>query len=265
MNQNFEKRGCRYCKRSLKVGPIKYPDGIAYAPGPQRIFVSDEHGDVDAVIDTKANTLLASIPLGGGAGNTIYDSGSGHILVAVHEKNEIVVIDPEKMQIIGRYSMAGIKSPHGIALDQAGRLAFVAGEGNNKLAIVDLNTMKVLATYPVGEDPDVLAFDPELKTLYVSAESGNVFVFSENGRTLVDEGHISIPRAHTVCVDPNTHLVYFPLEDVDGHPLLRIMEPIPGGLRLAPETYLLSFMTSSSCTATVVIRSGQADVDSFGA
>jgi len=31
------------------------------------------------------------------------------------------------------------------------------------LAVVDLNTMKVLATHPVGEDPDVLAFDPGLK------------------------------------------------------------------------------------------------------
>src|SRR5882762_2789164 len=77
-----------------RVGPINYPDGIAYAPGPQRIFVSDEHGDVDAVIDTKTNSLVASIPLGGGAGNTVYDSGSGHILVAVHQKNELVAIDP---------------------------------------------------------------------------------------------------------------------------------------------------------------------------
>jgi hypothetical protein len=25
--------------------------------------------------------------------------------------------------------------------------------------------------------------------------------------------------------DPETHLVYFPLQDVDGHPILRIMEP----------------------------------------
>jgi DNA-binding beta-propeller fold protein YncE len=94
------------------------------------------------------------------------------------------------------------------------------------LAVVDLNTMKVLATHPVGKDPDVLAFDPGLKRLYVSAESGNVFVFRENGETLVDEGHISIPHAHTVSVDSNTHLVYFPLENIDGHPLLRIMEPI---------------------------------------
>jgi DNA-binding beta-propeller fold protein YncE len=208
-----------------KVGPIKYPDGIAYAPGPQRLFVSDEHGDVDAVIDTKTNALIASIPLGGGAGNTVYDSGSGHILVAVHEKNKVVAIDPASLRIIGRYPMTGIESPHGIALDQSGRLAFVAGEENHVLAVVDLNTMKVLATHPVGKDPDVLAFDPGLKRLYVSAESGDVFVFREDGKRLVYEGDISIPHAHTVCVDPNTHLVYFPLENIDGHPLLRIMEP----------------------------------------
>lgn len=111
-----------------RVGPINYPDGMAYAPGLQRVFVSDEHGDVDAVIDTKTNSLLASIPLGGGAGNTVYDSGSGHVLVAVHEKNELVAIDPTTMQIIGRYPMTGLKNPHGIALDESGRLAFVAGE-----------------------------------------------------------------------------------------------------------------------------------------
>jgi DNA-binding beta-propeller fold protein YncE len=105
------------------------------------------------------------------------------------------------------------------------RLAFVAGEENHKLAVVDLTTMKVLATYPVGEDPDVLAFDPGLKLLYVSAESGHVTVFREQGKSLVSEGEFFMPHAHTVCVDPDTHLVYFPLQDVEGHPILRIMEP----------------------------------------
>lgn len=47
-------------------GPVEYPDGIAYAPGPKRVFVSDEHGDADAVIDATTNSLLTSIPLGGG-------------------------------------------------------------------------------------------------------------------------------------------------------------------------------------------------------
>jgi len=34
-----------------------------------------------------------------------------------------------------------------------------------------------------------------------------------------------MPHAHTVSVDTDTHLVYFPLQDIDGHPILRIMEP----------------------------------------
>src|SRR5579863_425029 len=213
-------------KTIAKTGPINYPDGIAYAPGCARVFVSDEHGDTDAVIDAKTNTLITSIPLGGGAGNTVYDSGSGHILVAVHEKNELVAIDPATAKIVGRYAMTGIESPHGIVLDVTERLAFVAGEENHKLAVVDLTTMKVLAAHPVGKDPDVLAFDPGLKLLYVSAESGSVTVFREQGKTLMNEGSLFMPHAHTVSVDPATHLVYFPLEDIDGHPVLRIMEPV---------------------------------------
>jgi YVTN family beta-propeller protein len=215
-------------KTIARVGTIKYPDGIAYAPEAKRIFVSDEHGDADAVIDTNTNSLVTTIPLGGGAGNTVYDPGTGHILVTVHEKNELVSIDPTTTKIIGRYSVSGIEHPHGLSLDVHERLAFVAGEENHKLAVVDLTSMKVLATYPVGEDPDVLAFDPGLKLLYVSAESGHVTVFREQGKTLVSEGEFFMPHAHTVCVDPDTHLVYFPLQDIDGHPILRIMEPARG-------------------------------------
>jgi DNA-binding beta-propeller fold protein YncE len=211
-----------------KVGPINYPDGVAYAPGPKRVFVSDEHGNADAVIDAQTNTLIKAIELGGGAGNTVFDSGSGYILVAVHGKNELVAIDPSKLEIIGRYPLPGIKNPHGIVLDGDNRLAFVAGEGNHMLALVDLTNMKVLGSYPVGEDPDVLAFDPALKQLYVSAESGDVWVYRGNGKSLEAVGNFFMPRAHTVCVDPKTHLVYFPLENIDGRPLLRIMEPVSG-------------------------------------
>jgi DNA-binding beta-propeller fold protein YncE len=212
-------------KTLAKTGPVKYPDGIAFAPGPKRVFVSDEHGNADAVIDATTSSLIATIPLDGGAGNTVYDPGSGHILVAVHEKNELVAIDPATAKIIARYPVPGIESPHGIALDVSARLAFVAGEENNKLAVVDLTNMQVLATYPVGKDPDVLAFDTGLKWLYVSAESGNVTVFREDAKSLVTVGSFYMPHAHTVSVDSDTHLVYFPLQDIDGHPLLRIMEP----------------------------------------
>jgi DNA-binding beta-propeller fold protein YncE len=206
-----------------RVGPIDYPDGLAYAPGPQRVFVSDEHGKADAVMDARTNRLTARIPLGGEAGNTVYDPDSRRIFVAVHESNELVAIDPETESIVGRYPTTGVKRPHGIALDPALRLAFVAGEGNSALAVIDLATMKVLGVHPVGKDPDVLAFDAGSRRLYVASESGAVWVFRERERKLFPEGNLFMPHAHSVCVDPDTHLVYFPLESIDGRPLLRIM------------------------------------------
>ena len=208
------------------AGPINYPDGLAYSPATHRVFVSDEHGGVDAVVDAETNSLIRSIPLGGGAGNTVYDPGSGRILVAVHQVNELVSIDPATMTIVGRYKLPGIENPHGIALDQAHRLAFIAGEENHSLAVFDLKAMKLLSVHQVGEDPDVLAFDPGLGRLYVSAESGTVTVFQESHRGLSQLGQLYMPHAHTVSVDPQSHLVYFPLENMDGHPLLRIMQPI---------------------------------------
>jgi hypothetical protein len=45
-----------------------------------------------------------------------YDPGSGHILVAVHEKNDLVSIDPSTAKIIARYPVPGIESPHGADL-----------------------------------------------------------------------------------------------------------------------------------------------------
>jgi len=86
--------------------------------------------------------------------------------------------------------------------------------------------MKILNILQTGEDPDVLAFDPGLKRLYVSAESGLVSIFEENGRGLKPIGTLFMPHAHTVSVDPKTHLVYFPLENIDGHPMFRIMKPV---------------------------------------
>ena len=212
-------------KTIATAGPINYPDGLAYAPAAKRVFVSDEHGGVDAVIDAVTNKLIASIPLGGGAGNTVYDAGSGHILVAVHGVNELVSINPAAMKIIGRYRLPAIENPHGIALDEANRLAFIAGEENHSLGVFDLRTMKLLSVHQVGDDPDVLAFDPGLKRLYVSAESGTVTVLQEARRDLTLIGQFNMPHAHTVSVDPRTHLVYFPLENVQGRPLLRIMQP----------------------------------------
>jgi YVTN family beta-propeller protein len=203
-----------------------YPDGIAYAPKVNKIYVSDLHGKTDTVIDANTNQRVATIALGGGAGNTQYDSVSEHIFVTVHGKNQLAEIDPTKNQVAGRYELSGCSEPHGLLIDSEHRLAFVACEENAKLVVFDLETKKMTAIHAVGSDPDVLAFDAGFGRLYVSAESGIVTVFDERGRNVEKAGQgLFASNAHSVAVDSRTHRVYFPLQNVAGKPVLRVALP----------------------------------------
>jgi DNA-binding beta-propeller fold protein YncE len=144
----------------------------------------------------------------------------------VQSRDQLVVIDPKRKRIAGRYPLPGCQHDHGLHLDPPRRLAFVACDGNATLLVLDLKSKRVLASATVGDEPDVLDFDTGLRRLYVAAESGVVAVFAEHGRKLIKLGQAFLAReAHSVAVDPRTHLVYFPLQDIGGRPVLRIMRP----------------------------------------
>ena len=216
----------RTLKVISRVGGIRFPDGIAYAREADKVFVSDESGGADVVIDPNTSKKRSTIDLGGEAGNSHYDSVSHCILVAVQTRNQLVAIDPVGERIVQRYDLPGSDHPHGFTLDEDGRLAFISCEGNSMVLAVDLRTMKVIQTLKVPDDPDVLAWDPSWQRLYVGAESGILSAYWLDGRRLRLIGDVRAPHAHTVSVDPRTHLVYLPLENVNGRPVLRIFEPI---------------------------------------
>jgi DNA-binding beta-propeller fold protein YncE len=219
----------RTLRITASVSDIRFPDGIAYAPVEQKLFVSDEAGAAVVVIDARTNTKRSTIPLGGEAGNSHYDSVSHCVLVAVQTKNQLVAIDPVTERIVQRYELPGFDHPHGFIMDEPGRLAFISNEGNGTLEVVDLRTMHVLATHRVGDEPDVLAWDPQWRLLYVAAEGGVLSTFAADGAVLHALPEVRAAHAHTVVVDPVTHRVYLPLENVNGHPVLRVLIPAAGG------------------------------------
>ena len=147
------------------------PQARARGPAPGT-GESDEAGGTDVVIDPKTSKKRSTIELGGEAGNTHYDSVSHCVLVAVQTRNQLVAIDPVTERIVQRYDLPGSDHPHGFTLDEEGRLAFISGEGNSELQVVDLRTMKVIQTLKVPDDPDALAWDASWRRLYIAAESG---------------------------------------------------------------------------------------------
>ena len=207
-----------------------YPDGMAYAPDAHKLYVSDEDGSTETVIDARTNQRIATIPLRSIVGNSQYDRVSGHIFVNAQTLDKLIEIDPRTDKVVGRYDLPGGDGPHGLLIDANDRLAFVACQDNNKLLVLDMKkTMHVLASFNIGKDPDVLAFDPGLHRLYVAGEQGVVSVFDVTGDEVrkIGEGFID-DNAHVVVVDTKTHLVYFPLRNVGGFPVLRVMRPVSG-------------------------------------
>jgi YVTN family beta-propeller protein len=203
------------------------PDGIAYDPVHGKAYVSNEHDNVETVVDLAAGRSAGSVDIGGEAGNSILDPESGRIMVNVQTRGELVAIDPATDRITDRIHLEGCTSNHGLYVDGAKHLAFVACEGNARLLVVDLDSRQMTGGFDVGSGPDVLAFDQGLHRLYVAAESGVVTVLDEDGKGLRQIGQAKLADgAHTVAVDQSTHRVYFPLENVNGKPVLRVMEPV---------------------------------------
>jgi DNA-binding beta-propeller fold protein YncE len=203
-----------------------YPDGMAYAPQAHKLYVSDEHGNTDTVIDVKAHSRVATIALGGEVGNTQYDPTSGHVFANVQTRNQLIEIDPTTDKVLERIDLPGAEGNHGLLIEPEERRAFIACEGNDKLLVLDLRTKKVTASFDVGKDPDVLAFDPGLHYLYVAGEAGIVSMFNVEGATVSRIGEAFLgPNAHVVAVDPVTHQAYFPLMNLNGRAVLRITRP----------------------------------------
>jgi DNA-binding beta-propeller fold protein YncE len=210
-----------------RVPAGSYPDGLAYAPGVHKLYISDEGSNAEPVIDIQTNKALPSISLGGEAGNTQYDPVSQHIFVDVQSRNELVEINPPSDGVISHYPLPNCQNDHGLQLDPAQRLAFIACDGNAKLLILDMQeSMKVLSIQDVGNGPDVLALDTEKRLLYVACESSTISVFNTVRPTFqkLAEGMLS-GGGHTIAIDTSTHHVFLPLQEVNGKPTLRIMQP----------------------------------------
>lgn len=205
-----------------------FPDGLAYDPTRQRIFVSDELGSAVLAMDTKPDSLVARIETGGEVGNVRYDPVSGRIYAPIQSRGELVAIDPDKLTIVSRFPLPGGRHPHGLAIAPEASVGFLACDGDDRLLVVDLKSGAVIGRRPLGHDPDVLAIDAAQQRLYIASESGMLSSFDiADVRAPRSLGDVFVgDNAHSVAIDPASHRLFFPLADVKGQMILRVLRPI---------------------------------------
>ena len=208
-----------------KIPTEAKPDGSTYAAPFHKLYVSDERGRAEAVIDVRTDQVVRTLHFDSETGVPIYDPTIHDVFVNLQDRNILAEIDPATDQVIARHPVSGCQGNHGMALDTQSHRAFISCEGNQVLAVMNLDNYQVITTMPLAAGPDVVMFDPGLKRAYVACSSGAISIFQEDDpqhfRKLED-----FPvqkKVHSIAIDPGTHRVYAPEEQEDGKPVARMI------------------------------------------
>ncbi len=149
-------------------------DNVRYNPKTQRIYVV--HADAElAVIDARDFSLRAPIPLPQSVGGFQLEAGRPRMYVN-SKGGEVVVIDADKDQVIGRFPVAPATDNSAMAIDETQRRLFVGCRQAPSLVVMDSDDGKVVARLPIPGDVDDVAFDAKRKLILISCGEGSIAV-----------------------------------------------------------------------------------------
>src|SRR3984957_5715343 len=190
----------------VKVGDN--PDAILYDPATKRIFTFNGRSQDATAVDAEKGTVLGTIKLDGKPEFAASD-GNGGVFVNIEDKNELVAIDPAKLEVRSKWRLAPPGAPSGLSMDKKNRRLFV-GCDNKMMAVVNADTGKVLATPVIGDGVDATAFDDETGLAFASCGEGVMSIIHEDSpdKFSVAEPVPTQSGARTLALDSKTHNLY---------------------------------------------------------
>jgi YVTN family beta-propeller protein len=205
-------------EKKIKVG--SGPDAILYDPFSKRVFTFNGKGSdkTATAIDAAKGAVVGKVDLGGKPEFAATDE-KGTVFVNIEDTSEIVAFDPQKLTVKSRWKLTDCEEPTGLAIDQKNRRLF-AGCGNKKMAIVDADTGKTVASPAIGDGCDATAFDAERGLAFASAGDGTITVIQEDtgDKFSVAQTVITQKSARTMALDAKTHQLFTVAANVGPRP-----------------------------------------------
>jgi YVTN family beta-propeller protein len=189
------------------------PDCIIYDPASKHIFTMNGKTNDASVIDPASGTVVVTIPIGGRPEYAVPD-GHGTIYDNVEDKNEVVAIDSMSNTVKSRWPSAAAEEATAIDLDVQHHRLFIGGR-NKVLGIMNVETGKIVQTFPIGAGVDTNIFEPSTGLLFVAAREGTLHVFHEDSpdNFSVVETVKTEFGARNMALDPKTHQLFIDTAD----------------------------------------------------
>jgi YVTN family beta-propeller protein len=215
----------------IKTIPVtgKGPDGIIYDPFSKLIFTFEGDSNAAVAVDPTALRETGTVALSGTPEFAVAD-GKGLIYNNLEDKSRLAVIDTRTLKEIKNYPLAPCGGPTGLAVDAAHQRLFTVCRENKGMSVIDITTGKVTQTLPIGAGVDAVVYDAANQLVIASNGDGTANVFKQNDadhytpvQTLITQYH-----AKTMCLDPATHRIYFPVSDYQA----ATKAQVPGSFKL---------------------------------
>jgi uncharacterized protein YjiK len=188
-------------------------DAVVYDPASERVFIMEGDPHSLMVIDTRSDTVVATVPLDGQPEYGAVDA-AGKLFVNITDKKEIQRIDTRSAKVDATWAISECEGPHGLSMDPKTHRLF-ASCVNSKLLVVNALNGEIVSVLPIGKGSDATAFDSTRHRVFSSNREGTLSVIREddaNRFTSLEEVPTQL-LARTMTLDPASGRIYLVAAD----------------------------------------------------
>ena len=121
-----------------------------------RLYIA--RGKTIQVMDTQTGALVGELPGLDGAHGVALDSNAHRAYASSGRNNQVIVFDTQTLKAVGAPISVGDR-PDAILFEPITERVFAFNAGSNNVSIIDTETGKVVATTPLGGNPEFAAAD----------------------------------------------------------------------------------------------------------
>ena len=140
---------------AIPVG--KEPEGIDWSPDGKEVWTATGGDGGVSIIEVASKKVAETFSVGSRRTNRLKFTPDGKfVLLSDRDGDELVVLDRATRKQRARLKMG--RYPEGILITPDSSRAYVAQEGANDIAVIDLNTLTVAGHIAPGNGPDGMAW-----------------------------------------------------------------------------------------------------------
>ncbi|MBV9864227.1 MAG: YncE family protein [Abitibacteriaceae bacterium] len=145
-NNSLEVVDLRAGQRVHSIPNLQEPQGVAFVPSLNRIFVANGQSGTCDIFDGKSFNLIKGVKLGDDADNVRYDSTAKRIYVGYGD-GALDILNPATGERLGDIKLDG--HPESFQLEKSGSRLFVNVPGADHIAIIDRAKATRITTWPL--------------------------------------------------------------------------------------------------------------------